>query len=456
MTAAWVVRVAVATCSRKRVASKGTAALVSWGDPSIQHAEEDTGIDRLGLASPLLGATGWIDGLARLIAIDTSAAPGRYSGAFAGVLQDMFSPLGFSFRRMEVPPSFMPEAEPTPRISMIAGRRTGRRICTLYFNTDALPAGEGWNRPPFSLSRQGNRLYGRGTADVKGAIAAVWSALRAADAVGLGLRFDPVLLFCTDEERGLYPGLRHLASEGQIEGHVICLNGSAAPKIWTGSLGRIDLTVRIEALGPDAGAANAVEAAARMTTQLVAMKDQIEVRTSTLVPPDSNPPGAPLQSGMAVSAIRGGDGGFVPGSCALTVSREYLPEELFESVLAELQAMVRHVSEQMPAFRVQAMLSGHRAPVVAPDQGPNWPRWQQALSWGFGYSASNFRRAASREPSPMGFVQQAGIQEILVGGLGRPNSQKGEANEFTTIEDVEALARSVLAYLADVPEIPRY
>jgi succinyl-diaminopimelate desuccinylase len=439
------------------VASKGTAALASWGDPSIQHAEEDTGIDRLGLASPLLGATGWIDGLARLIAIDTSAAPGRYSGTFAGVLQDMFAPLGFSFRRVEVPQSLLPASDATPRISMVAGRRTGRRICTLYFNTDALPAGEGWSRPPFSLSRQGNRLYGRGTAEVKGAIAAVWSALRAADAVGLGLRFDPVLLFCTDEERGLYPGLRHLASEGLIDGHVMCLNGPAAPKIWTGSLGRIDLSVRIETLLPTGtGNANAVEAAAQLTTQLVALKDQIEVRTSGLVPPESHPPGAPLQSGMAVSAVRGGDGDFSPNSCALTVSREYLPEEQFEHVHAELVAMVRQVAERMPAFRVQTVLAGHRAPVVAPDQGPNWPRWQQALSWGFGYSPSNFRRSASREPSPMGFVQQAGIQEILVGGLGRPNSQKGEADEFTTIEDVEALARSVLAYLADVPEIPRY
>ena len=56
----------------------------------------------------------------------------------------------------------------------------------------------------------------------------------------------------------------------------------------------------------------------------------------------------------------------------------------------------------------------------------------------------------------MGFVQQAGVQEILLSGLGRSHHQKGEPNEFTTIEDVDALARTVLAYLADIPEIPRY
>jgi succinyl-diaminopimelate desuccinylase len=441
------------------VASKGTATLVSWGDPSIQHVEEDSGIDRLGLASPLLGATGWIDGLARLISIDTSSAPGCYSGPFAGVLQDMFAPLGFSFRRLEVPPNMLPRGEPTPRINMVAGRRTGRRICTIYFHTDTLPAGEGWSRPPFSLSRQGNRLYGRGTADMKGAIAAVWSALRAADAVGLGLRFDPVLLFCTDEEGGLYPGLRHLAAEGLIEGHVMCLNGPAAPRIWAGSLGRIDFSVRIDAapLPQDTGDANAVEAAALFASRLSAMKEGIEVRHSDLLATAAPPAGAPLQSGMSVSAIKGGGNStFAPGSCALTVSREYLPEEDFETVRAEVLAMIRQAAERLPGFRMQAEMTGHRAPVSRPDQGPNWPRWQQALSWGFGYSSNGFRRSASREPSAMGFVQQAGVQEILLSGLGRPNSQKGEANEFTTIEDVEALARSVLAYLADVPEIPRY
>jgi succinyl-diaminopimelate desuccinylase len=48
----------------------------------------------------------------------------------------------------------------------------------------------------------------------------------------------------------------------------------------------------------------------------------------------------------------------------------------------------------------------------------------------------------------MGWVQRAGIQEILLGGLIRPDSNAHAPDEFTTIDDVVGLARAVLLYLA--------
>jgi succinyl-diaminopimelate desuccinylase len=48
----------------------------------------------------------------------------------------------------------------------------------------------------------------------------------------------------------------------------------------------------------------------------------------------------------------------------------------------------------------------------------------------------------------MGWVQQAGIQEILLGGLIRPDSNAHAPDEFTTLDDVVGLARAVLLYLA--------
>lgn len=375
-----------------------------------------------------------------------------YSEPFASALQDMFAPLGFGFRRQEVPAHFVQGSDGTP-INMIAARRTGRRVCTIYFHTDTLPAGEGWARPPFLLSRQGNRLYGRGAAGMKGAIAAVWSALRAADAVGLGLRFDPVLLFCTDAEGGFYPGLRHLAASRMVEGHVMCLDGSAAPRICVGMPGSLRLQVRITAKDA-ARQENAAEAAAVLIAQLHAMKAGLETKTSALVPPSQTDTG--LRADLAVSAPGSKAGVEMPTGCELTVTRSYLPEETVSTVQAELMEALEQAARNLPAFDVRVALRGHYAPVVAPDRGTNTPRWQQALGWGFGYSSAQFRRGACQEPSAMGFVQQAGVQEILFGGLGRPHSQRGQANEFTTIEDVEALARAVLAYLADIPDIPPY
>ena len=49
----------------------------------------------------------------------------------------------------------------------------------------------------------------------------------------------------------------------------------------------------------------------------------------------------------------------------------------------------------------------------------------------------------------MGWVQQAGIQEILLGGLARPDNRIHAADEYTTMADVIALSQSILAYLAN-------
>jgi succinyl-diaminopimelate desuccinylase len=49
----------------------------------------------------------------------------------------------------------------------------------------------------------------------------------------------------------------------------------------------------------------------------------------------------------------------------------------------------------------------------------------------------------------MGWVQQAGIREILLGGLSRPDSGGHAADEHTTIDDILALARSIVLYFAE-------
>src|SRR5678815_2367624 len=67
----------------------------------------------------------------------------------------------------------------------------------LNAHVDTVPANDGYTSPPHLLVRRGSRLYGLGTADIKGAIAAILEALAA------GPVTRPVaVLFSGDEEHG--------------------------------------------------------------------------------------------------------------------------------------------------------------------------------------------------------------------------------------------------------------
>src|SRR4029079_15746265 len=67
----------------------------------------------------------------------------------------------------------------------------------LNAHVDTVPANDGYTSPPHLLVRRDSRLYGLGTADIKGAIAAILEALAA------GPVTRPVgVLFSGDEEHG--------------------------------------------------------------------------------------------------------------------------------------------------------------------------------------------------------------------------------------------------------------
>jgi acetylornithine deacetylase len=85
--------------------------------------------------------------------------------------------------------------------------RFGPDTPTLLVNAhiDTVPANAGYSAPPLSLVEREGRLYGLGSADTKGAIAAILEALaiRAAqDGSGSGPERSFALLFSGDEEKG--------------------------------------------------------------------------------------------------------------------------------------------------------------------------------------------------------------------------------------------------------------
>ena len=142
--------------------------------------------------------------------------------ADAGALDALthaLAPVGFTCRRMPF------EAPGTARIdnlyAKLAGKRPGRHF-SFAGHSDVVPVGkrEGWSVDPFGAEIIDGKLYGRGAADMKGAIAA-FAAAAARFAAKTGGDFPGAisLLITGDEEgpsvNGTKPMLEVLAAEGE-------------------------------------------------------------------------------------------------------------------------------------------------------------------------------------------------------------------------------------------------
>ncbi len=268
-----------------------------------------------------------------------------------------------------------------------------------------MPAAAGWRRDPFRLAREDERLYGLGTSDMKGTIAAVLLALRAAEACGIELAYDPMLLFCTDEEGGLYPGVRYLAEQGMLEGHVLNFNGSAAPRIWAGCFGLFNLLIRLRGETVHAGdgnragrGVNAIEQALPVLGALQALKPLVARRQSALPPPPHA--SGPLAAQLSIVSAHGGtSGGQIPALFEIVVNRRYPPEEALRGGAGrDRGGGARRRARPRPASRWRPISSAISLPTDDPT-GPHWPRWQRALSARFrlaarSRSANGARRAA--------------------------------------------------------------
>ncbi|MCK1387561.1 M20/M25/M40 family metallo-hydrolase [Bradyrhizobium sp. 21] len=394
-----------------------------------------------------------VDDLARMVMVDTSFPPGTGYEAFAGLMENCVATLGLECQRIDVPERLWHVAGGPARgvrTNLVARRRSGRPVLGLYFHVDTVPAATGWTTDPLQLTRDGDHLIGLGAADMKGTIAAVLLALRAAAAIGLPLAYDPMLLLCTDEEGGLYPGVRYLAEQGLLEGHILNFNGTPAPRIWAGCFGLFTLLIRVHGKtlhaseARSAGAnANAIEAALPILNALAALKPEIAERISAL--PAQPHATSPLAAQLDISAAHGGQcGGQIPSLFEILLCRRYAPEEDFLAARSEIESVI---TQAAPGAEIEILLTGHLMPTSDPT-GPHWPRWQQALSAGFGYAPEDFAKWGATSCSDFGWVQQTGMQEVLLTGLGRPDSRIHAPGEFTTLADIVALSKSVLAYLS--------
>jgi acetylornithine deacetylase len=172
-------------------------------------------------------------------------------------------------------------------------------------HTDVVPVtDQNWSTDPFAMVERDGRLYGRGTCDMKGFLAAV---LAMAPKFAKTRRSKPIhFAFTYDEETGCL-GAQHLARSLSERGCCPAMAIVGEPtqmRIIEGHKGCYEYTTRFRGLeghgsAPDQGV-NAVEFAARYVTRLLELREALKTRTPERSP--FEPPWATLNIG----AVHGG------------------------------------------------------------------------------------------------------------------------------------------------------
>jgi succinyl-diaminopimelate desuccinylase len=211
-----------------------------------------------------------IDITRRLVAAASPNPPGDVSAAAQTVLEILRGIDGIAVERFEPSPGIV------NLVARIAGARPGRR---LVFNghLDTFPIGDerGWTVPPLGGVLADGRLYGRGTADMKGGIAASLVAVEILAEHRDSWTGEIVVTLAGDEETMGSLGTRWLLDNvPHAKGDAMICGDAGSPQIVRfGEKGL--LWIEIEAVGSPAHGAHVhkgVNAIDRLRAALDALK----------------------------------------------------------------------------------------------------------------------------------------------------------------------------------------
>jgi acetylornithine deacetylase len=272
-------------------------------------------------------------------------------------------------------------------------------------HTDVVPVdGQDWDSDPFRVERKDGRLYGRGTCDMKSFIA-------------IALAFAPKFL-----ERGLKTPI-HLAfsyDEEPTDMRVII-----AHKGKTSYRCHVRGFEAHSSLAPDG--VNAIEFAAELIAHMKAMARRIAKEGP--FDPLFDIPHTTIHTGT----IHGGTViNIVPKECHFEFEIRYLPEQLAETYLAEIEAFIRDQLE--PEMKAISDAAGFEITIKSAMPGLNMDPGDDVVNFVKLLAGQNDHAKVAFGTEAGLFQKTAGVPTVVC-GPGSVN-QAHKPNEFIDLEQI--------------------
>jgi len=222
---------------------------------------------------------------------------------------------------------------------------------------------------PFSGNIENGNIYGRGSVDMKGALAAMVGALMAIKKAGIQLDGRAYFAGVVDEERN-YRGADYIAKNGPITRYAI-VGEPTELEIHNGHRGLIWIEVKVNGKYAHGGTPekgiNAIEKINSVITEIVTkLKPEIMKRKHPVTGP----------SHLNLGHIKGGtQPSTVAGECILQMDRRWLPDESQEGAVQEIENILANLKKKDPEFDATVTVMDDNMdiqfpPLVCEEQSP--------------------------------------------------------------------------------------
>lgn len=314
-----------------------------------------------------------------------------------------------------------------PSVLVTARGRGGGRTLLLCGHVDTV--GVDGMTGPHTPRRDGDRLYGRGTCDMKGGLAATLIAAR--DAAAAGLAGDVVVACVADEEHaslGVQEAVRHVHADAAV------VTEPTRQEIVVAHKGFVWAEITVEGTAahgsrPELGV-DAIVQAAPVLAGVGALDAALATRTPHPLLGRGSVHAGTIAGGVETSSY--------PARCAFTVERRTLPGETEATFAAELEALL----EDVPRASFRTGLS--REPFAIDPEHELVRRTRDLAAAEIGAPP-----ALTGAPywTDAAFLAAAGIPTLLFGPAG-----EGEhaVEEWVSIASMETVTRTLTTLAAEL------